>query len=124
MTKRHLYIFLLALLYTITAGAVPYCDIRKFSITDGLAANTISDMKQGYDNLMWFGTWNGLSFYDGYTFHTFRDEPDKTDILSTNRLLTIEPTFKDNVWCVTYDRQLYVYDTHECQFKNVGQQIN
>lgn len=124
MTKRHLYIFLLALLYTITAGAVPYCDIRKFSITDGLAANTISDMKQGYDNLMWFGTWNGLSFYDGYTFHTFRDEPDKTDILSTNRLLTIEPTFKNNVWCVTYDRQLYVYDTHKCQFKNVGQQIN
>lgn len=124
MIKRHLYILLIALLYTLSAGAVPYCDVRKFSIVDGLAANSIADIKQGSDNLMWFGTWNGLSFYDGYSFHTFRDEPDKTDILSTNRLLSIQPTFKNNIWCVTYDRQLYVYDTHDCCFKAVGRQIN
>ena len=124
MIKRHLYITLIALLYTLMTEAIPYCDIRKFSIVDGLAANTISDIKQSYDKLMWFGTWNGLSFYDGYTFHTFRDDSGNPDILSTNRILSIEPTYKDNIWCVTYDRQLYVYDTHECHFKNIGQQIN
>ena len=64
MMKRKLYITLLGLLSTIMMAAVPYCDVRKFSITDGLAANTISDLKQGKDNLMWFSTWNGLSFYD------------------------------------------------------------
>ena len=124
MTKRHLYIILIGLLYTFAAAAVPYCDVRKFSITDGLAANTISDIKQGHDRLMWFGTWNGLSFYDGYSFQTFRDEPDKTDILSTNRLLKIEPTFKNNIWCVTYDRQLYVYDTHACKFTPFGKELD
>lgn len=54
--KRKLYITLLGLLSTIMTAAVPYCDVRKFSITDGLAANTISDLKQGKDNLMWFST--------------------------------------------------------------------
>mgnify|MGYP003099376613 FL=1 len=106
--KRKLYITLLGLLSTIMMAAVPYCDVRKFSITDGLAANTISDLKQGKDNLMWFSTWNGLSFYDGYKFHTFRDNPDDIDVLSTNRILKIEPSYNNNVWCITHDHKLYV----------------
>ena len=122
--SRKLNIIIIGLLTTIMAAAVPYCDIRKFSITDGLAANTIADLKQGKDKLMWFGTWNGISYYDGYTFHTFRDEPDNEDILSTNRILQIEPTTNNNLWCVTNDRQLYVYDTHICQFVQVGKEIN
>lgn len=122
--KRKLYITLLGLLSTIMTAAVPYCDVRKFSITDGLAANTISDLKQGKDNLMWFSTWNGLSFYDGYQFHTFRDNPDDIDVLSTNRILKIEPSYNNNVWCITYDHQLYVYDTHFCRFFAVGQKFN
>ena len=32
--KRKLYITLLGLLSTIMTVAVPYCDVRKFSITD------------------------------------------------------------------------------------------
>ncbi len=124
MMKRKLYITLLGLLSTIMTVAVPYCDVRKFSITDGLAANTISDLKQGKDNLMWFSTWNGLSFYDGYKFHTFRDTPDDIDVLSTNRILKIEPSHNNNVWCITYDHQLYVYDTHFCRFFAVGQKFN
>lgn len=122
--KRKLYITLLGLLSTIMTAAVPYCDVRKFSITDGLAANTISDLKQGKDNLMWFSTWNGLSFYDGYKFHTFRDNPDDIDVLSTNRILKIEPSYNNNVWCITYDHKLYVYDTHFCRFFAVGQKFN
>ena len=60
MMKRKLYITILGLLSTIMMAAAPYCDVRKFSITDGLAANTISDLKQGRDNLMWFSTWKRI----------------------------------------------------------------
>ena len=101
-----------------TVMAVPYCDVRKFSITDGLAANTISDIKQSPDNLMWFATWNGLSYYDGYSFHTFRDDADDVDQLSTNRIISIYPTQINNIWCVTSDSKLYLYNTHECRFEN------
>ena len=113
-----------ASLCTWIATATPYCDIRKFSILDGLAANTISDLQQGKDNLMWFGTWNGLSYYDGYTFRTVRDDPDDMDVLGTNRILFVRPSVNENVWCVTFDHKPYVYDTHQCQFLNIGKDFS
>ena len=48
--KRKLYITLLGLLSTIMTAAVPYCDVRKFSITDGLAANTIGFNRISHGN--------------------------------------------------------------------------
>lgn len=124
MIKKSLYTLLLALCSIIGCDATPYCDIRKFSILDGLAANNISDLCQGADNMMWFATYNGLSYYDGYTFHTFRDNPDQTDILSTNRILSIHPCTNYDLWCITYDRRLYVYDTRLCDFRNIEKEIN
>ena len=124
MNKRYIIPLLLAFMAHFTVMAVPYCDIRKFSITDGLAANTISDIKQSPDKLMWFATWNGLSYYDGYSFHTFRDEADDVDVLSTNRIISIYPTLRNNIWCVTADSKLYLYNTHLCKFVNRGKEIN
>ena len=124
MNKRYIIPLLLAFMAHFTVMAVPYCDIRKFSITDGLAANTISDIKQSPDKLIWFATWNGLSYYDGYSFHTFRDEADDVDVLSTNRIISIYPTLRNNIWCVTADSKLYLYDTHLCKFMNRGKEIN
>ena len=124
MNKRYIIPLLLAFMAHFTVMAVPYCDIRKFSITDGLAANTISDIKQSPDKLMWFATWNGLSYYDGYSFHIFRDEADDVDVLSTNRIISIYPTLKNNIWCVTADSKLYLYNTHLCKFVNRGKEIN
>lgn len=124
MNKRYIIPLLLALMVNMMTMAVPYCDVRKFSITDGLAANTISDIKQSPDNLMWFATWNGLSYYDGYSFHTFRDDADDVDQLSTNRIISIYPTQNNNIWCVTSDKKLYLYNTHECKFVNRGKEIN
>ena len=109
---------------TLSMMARPYCDVRKFSIVDGLAANTISDMKQAADRLMWFGTWNGLSYYDGDSFYTFRDVPGGEDVLSSNRIIAIYPTARNNVWCVTSDRKIYLYSTHYCRFRNTEKSIN
>ena len=105
--KRKLYITLLGLLSTIITAAVPYCDVRKFSITDGLAANTISDLKQGKDNLMWFSTWNGefcikdKQLSDQYT--TF-DEWNK--IYNSERVLTLDEL--PNLKCYPMDTEKYL----------------
>ena len=109
---------------TLSMTARPYCDVRKFSIVDGLAANIISDMKQAPDGLMWFSTRNGLSYYDGYSFYTFRDVPGGEDVLSSNRITAIYPTVRNNVWCVTSDRKLYLYSTNSCKFLNSEKSIN
>lgn len=128
MNKRYFFSIIVTIIAimanTLSMTARPYCDVRKFSIVDGLAANTISDMKQAADRLMWFGTWNGLSYYDGYSFYTFRDVPGGEDVLSSNRIIAIYPTARNNVWCVTSDRKIYLYSTHYCRFRNTEKNIN
>lgn len=123
MIKRAIYSILLILITSLKVMGTPYCDVRKFSIIDGLAANTISDIAQTPDRLMWFSTWNGISYYDGNSFHTFRDDADDIDLLSTNRFMDIYATSKNNVWCITADRQPYIYETRLCTFIPVGDNI-
>lgn len=56
MIKRAIYSLLLILIASLQVMGLPYCDVRKFSIIDGLAANTISGITQTPDRLMWFST--------------------------------------------------------------------
>ena len=124
MIKRTIYSILLILITSLKVMGIPYCDVRKFSIIDGLAANKISGIAQTPDRLMWFSTWNGISYYDGYSFHTFRDEAGDLDLLSSNHFEGIYATSKNNVWCITADRRLYGYETKLCTFIPVDDEIN
>lgn len=112
----------LLVLYTATIQyicAQPYCDVRTFSLSDGLSANVISDMTQTPDNLMWFGTWSGLCCYDGYRFATCQDYQNKGETTATNRVLHIRPNSKGNVWVLGFDRHLNLFDTHSCQYVSI-----
>ena len=81
--KYFLLLFLqLGCIYHIYAQ--PYCDVRTFSLRDGLAANVISGIGQTGDGLMWLGTWSGLCYYDGYRFTTFRSMPGLGDMLTSS----------------------------------------
>ena len=103
--------------------AQPYCDVRTFSVLDGLASNTISGCVQDSDGLLWFSTWNGISLYDGYQFHTFRNEPGEKEMLTTNRISLMKNATHGNLWLVTPDRRVYLFDTKTCHFVNVGEMI-
>ena len=104
--------------------AQPACDVRTFSIRDGLPANAITSIKQAPNGLIWLATWNGLCCYDGYHFTTFRGDAWGSDnALSTNRLAAIMPDTEGNVWVRTYDGGLYLFDTHQCRYVNIGLQL-
>ena len=116
MIKKRLTAFIISLLAVAAMWAQPYCSVRTFNIRDGLAANTISGIGQDNQQLMWFSTWNGLCCFDGYRFITFRDAPGKNEVLTTNRLLMTVPNSENNVYCTTYDKRPYVFDTKRCKF--------
>ncbi len=103
--------------------AQPFCDVRTFNIRDGLAANTISEMNQNNDDMMWFATWNGICCFDGYRFMTFRDTPGENEVLSTNRIRMVKPNTNGDIWCISYDFKLYLFSTKECRFINVSKII-
>ena len=112
-------------LLVLACWAQPYRgSVRTFTIRDGLPGNSISGVEQSPDGLMWFATWNGLCCYDGYRFTTFRsDSWGGAEALSSNRISMIKPDSKENVWVRTYDSGLYLLDTRQCRFVNVGQLV-
>lgn len=114
---------IMAVVWLSRTAAQPYCDVRTFTIRDGLAANTISSLTQSPDGLMWFSTWNGLCYYDGYRFTSFRNSADMGRVLSTNRVATIKSSPTGNIWCVTSDHHIYMFDTKECHFADVSKMI-
>ena len=116
-------IIMAALLCSIRAFAQPYCDVRTFTIRDGLAANIISGFMQTPDGLMWMSTWNGLCYYDGYRFATFRNSAEQGMVLSTNRIMLIKPGSKGDIWCGTSDRHVYLFDTQANRFIDVTAMI-
>ena len=121
MFKRILLIIFLTIADIAISHSQPYCNIRTFNIRDGLAADIISEIAQTKDNILWVATWNGLCCYDGYKFTIFRDVPGKDEVLTTNRLLKIKPDKFNNIWCITHDRQVNLFDTHTCRFLNNNQ---
>ena len=112
--------FLFLLFFTVHGWSQPFCDVRTFTIRDGLSANTISSINQTPNGLMWFSTWNGLCLYDGYQFTPLRNRLGMDDVLSTNRILGCKPSSNGNIWCITADYRVYQYNTHLCKFIDVS----
>src|SRR5690242_10805768 len=92
---RILYAYLFLLL--IPAGAFAQharqYSFKHFSVSNGLASNTVSASIQDDQGYMWFATVNGLQRYDGNGFITFKsNEKDPRSIPSTH----ITSLFLDN----------------------------
>ena len=120
--KRIISLLFSVSIYLLSSFAQPYCDVRTFSMRDGLSANVISDMGQDANGLMWFSTYNGLCCYDGYRFITFRGT-EGVDQLTSNRIFKIKTEGKAGIWVITYDRRLYFFDTATCTFIDISSEV-
>lgn len=83
-------------------------NIRYIGIQNGLANNAVTSVYKDKRGLMWFGTYDGISRYDGYNFLSFRNEPNDVNSLVNNRIVSICGTHNE-VWIGT-KRGISVYD--------------
>jgi signal transduction histidine kinase/DNA-binding response OmpR family regulator/ligand-binding sensor domain-containing protein len=74
--------------------------IGYIGIKNGLANNAVTSVYKDKRGLMWFGTYDGISRYDGYNFLNFRNEPNDLNSLNNNRVVTICGT-KNEIWIGT-----------------------
>ena len=70
---------------------------------DGLSQSTISAIEQDYQGFMWFGTFNGLNRFDGYSFKVYKSDPQDQASLSSSHVETIFEDSKRNLWIGTAD---------------------
>ena len=81
---------------------------RHLSVEDGLPQNTVNCIIQDQQGFMWFGTRDGLSRYDGYTFRNFRQNPKDKNSIGNNFIRCLYQE-KDGIIWIGTDTGIYLY---------------
>lgn len=80
---------------------------------DGLPQSTIRGIVKDKYGFMWFGTWNGLCRYDGYSFKIYRTIPGDTTSIASNRIHYLHKDQQGTIWVSVFNQIVckYNYET-------------
>jgi len=102
---RNRYFFIIAVLLFACNGAFGQYSYQQLDNSYGLSNSCINSIYQDNDNLVWFGTWDGLNFYDGNTIHVFNYE--KTDAkrnsIASNVIYQVAEDKQRSIWIGTVE---------------------
>jgi ligand-binding sensor domain-containing protein len=90
-------------------AAVLYGNVCKAQFTyqqidnsSGLSNSCINAIYQDSDNIIWFGTWDGLNYYDGNNIHVFNyEKAGNKNAIASNVIYQIEGDKSRNIWIGT-----------------------
>ncbi len=72
--------------------------VRYLGIDQGLSNNAVTCIYKDHNGFMWFGTYDGLNRYDGYSFHIFRNTIGDSTSLSDNHVYCINSDNQNKIW--------------------------
>ena len=84
--------------------------VQHYSIKDGMSQNTVMAIMQDRQGFMWFGTWDGLNRFDGYTFKVYKAMNGGVEAQVNNRVDLIYEDEEERIWWATYDGHYYRMD--------------
>ncbi|MGE0088878.1 MAG: two-component regulator propeller domain-containing protein [Bacteroidales bacterium] len=111
--KNYILFFIISIItffngYVFAQGQIINAEL--FTIEDGLSQTSIYSVLQDSKGFLWIGTQDGLNKYDGYSFKTFKNEPNDTTSISNNYIHCLLEDSQGNIWVGTnfglnkYDR--------------------
>ncbi|MFT3753133.1 MAG: two-component regulator propeller domain-containing protein [Paludibacter sp.] len=119
MKKFHL--ILLLIIGPFLAHSQVQIQFSHFSVDDGLSENNVMSMFQDKKGFMWFGTYDGLNKYDGYTFRNFKGTKNHDFSLVNYRVDKIKEDRDGYLWILTYDGRIYRFNPSKEVFLAVPQ---
>src|SRR6056297_118464 len=81
--------FLLLIIFTLfsyVTSANNHIKFEKYSVEHGLSSAKIQCIIQDSIGFLWIGTDNGLNRFDGYTFKSFKHNPDDSTSINNNNI--------------------------------------
>jgi len=73
----------------------------KYSKSDGLIQNTVTNSLEDSNGFMWFSTFEGVSRFDGYEFKNYRHSRKDIHSLPDNKAKKLLLDFNKNLWVAT-----------------------
>lgn len=123
MCKNIIFFVLISFLITgIPCLAFNDPPVKHLGIDEGLSNNGVTSIFQDHHGFMWFGTFDGLNRYDGYSFKIFRNVLGDTTSLNANGIRVISEDADHQLWIGT-GKGLNIYNPlkanfHSAKFKS------
>lgn len=77
---------------------------------EGLSHSNVISILRDSRGYMWFGTRDGLNRYDGYTFTTFKYDPQDPHSISNNTIISMVEDSEGFIWIATWGGGLNRFD--------------
>ena len=103
------------LFWTGNCLAADTLSVRYLGIDQGLSNNAVTCIYKDHNGFMWFGTYDGLNRYDGYSFRVFRNTIGDSASLSDNHVYCINSDNENSIW-VGGGKGVSVYDPFRAAF--------
>lgn len=107
---RKFFYILLFLSVSVLAQAQLNCTFTHYSQENGLSENSVMDMVQDHDGMIWFATWDGVNRFNGYEFKVYKARKENDMVWSSNRVDHLQIDKDGDVWCITYDGRPFRFD--------------
>jgi len=114
-------LIVLILLIPVSFFAKTYTQFSHYSVKEGLSEINVLCMLQDKKGQMWFGTFDGLNKFNGYTFKTYKSNPGQFFGLENYRIDLIREDSYGYLWIKTYDGRIYRFDPRTENFLQVPQ---
>ena len=86
-----------------------------------MSENTVMDITQDNEGLIWIATWNGLNRFDGVNFKVYKTRQSDSEEWGSNRIEQLEIDLYGNVWCITYDNRAFIFEQRSELFREMPQ---
>ncbi|APZ47444.1 AraC family transcriptional regulator [Polaribacter reichenbachii] len=90
---------------------------ENFTVNNGLSNNSVRDIENDVNGGLWIATWDGLNYFDGYTFTVFKNDIDAKNSIAGNFITKIKRDAKNRIWIITEDAKISRYIGNK-KFKN------
>src|ERR1035437_656975 len=118
--KKLLFVIVTSL-FSSTFFARTYTQFSHYSVNEGLSEINVQCMLQDKKGQMWFGTFDGLNMFNGYSFKTYKTNPGQLFGLENYRVNLIREDKDGYLWIITYDGRVYRFDPRTEKFMQVPQ---
>lgn len=120
---RHIYIYLILLIFSLAAGAAetPDYTFTSYNSDFGFVQKEVMKIMQDRNGQMWFATWDGLYRFDGFSFSNYKARPGDGIRLESNRLESISED-GDNIWLRGYNGTISRFSKRTTRIDNLPMQ--